>query len=197
MVARMSVGVVPDSGRLAGIVTTSELRRAGVTEARIMWLVGQSVLISVGRGLYARFADVSALSAVPGGPSALRIAAAAAAVGTQTVGSHRDAARIHGLDLLGRRGPDAVAVTREPGLGGSKTSRPGIRLHIAALPPEHRAVRLGAPVTSVARTVIDLARTIPFREGVVVADSALRRELTTKAELGDLMQGFDRWPGIR
>jgi very-short-patch-repair endonuclease len=88
-------------------------------------------------------------------------------------------------------------VTREPGLGGSKTSRPGIRLHIAALPREHRAVRLGAPVTSVARTVIDLARTIPFREGVVVADSALRRELTTKAELGDVMQAFERWPGIR
>jgi hypothetical protein len=38
-------------------------------------------------------------------------------------------------------------------------------------------------VTSVARTVVDLGRTTPFRAGVVVADSALYRGKTTKTEL--------------
>jgi hypothetical protein len=51
-------------------------------------------------------------------------------------------------------------------------------------------------VTSVARTVVDLARTTPFREGVVVADSALYRGKATKAELVALVNACRHWPGI-
>jgi hypothetical protein len=39
------------------------------------------------------------------------------------------------------------------------------------------------PVTTPARTVVDLARTLSFRAGVVTTDSALHRQLVTKAEL--------------
>jgi hypothetical protein len=128
--------------------------------------------------------------------TALRVAAAVAAVGAQAVGSHRDAAIIHGLDLLGRQETDLVWVTRELEATGSRTSRRGIRLHIAALPAEHRTVRLGAPVTSVARTVVDLARTTSFREGVAIADSALRGKQATKADLNAIVAACVRWPGI-
>lgn len=177
-------------------MTTVELARAGVTESRLRWLVGRGVLVSLGRGLYARADDVRQLTSAQGGASALRVAAAVVVVGPHAVGSHRDAAAIHGLDLLGRRESSAVAVTRQPGATGSKTSRPGIRLHIAALPPTHRAVRLGVPVTSVARTVVDLARTTSLREGVVVADSALRGNQATKADLSEVVAACARWPGI-
>jgi hypothetical protein len=103
---------------------------------------------------------------------------------------------IHGLDLLGGQKTDLVSVTRELGASGSRTSRREIRLHIAALPAEHRAVRLGAPVTSVARTVVDLARSTSFREGVAVADSALRGKQATKVDLSAIAAACDRWPGI-
>ncbi|HTX26025.1 MAG TPA: hypothetical protein VME19_03270 [Streptosporangiaceae bacterium] len=46
------------------------------------------------------------------------------------------------------------------------------------------------------RTVVDLARTSPFRAGVVVADSALRRKLTTKADLAAVVAECARWPGL-
>lgn len=193
--AGVSDSQLPDSGRLAGIVTSVEITRAGISEARLRWLVKRGVLVSLGRGLYARAAEAKELRSSPVGTSALEVVAAVAAVGPEAVGSHRDAATIHGLDLLSSR-RTGVDLTRDRGLRGSRSSRPGIRLHTAALPPEHRTVRRGAPITSVARTVVDLARTSSFREGVVVADSALRGQQTTKAELRAVIKACDRWPGI-
>jgi hypothetical protein len=52
------------------------------------------------------------------------------------------------------------------------------------------------PVTSVARTVIDLARASSFPAGVVVADSALRIKKTAKAELQSVIAACPRWPGL-
>jgi hypothetical protein len=56
--------------------------------------------------------------------------------------------------------------------------------------------RYGLPVTSVARTVADLARTSPFMDGVVVADSALHAGKTTDAELAGVLAACRSWPGI-
>jgi hypothetical protein len=53
------------------------------------------------------------------------------------------------------------------------------------------------PVTTAARTVVDLARTLPFTDGVVVADSALHAEKTSKPELLRIMQACARWPGVQ
>jgi hypothetical protein len=53
-------------------------------------------------------------------------------------------------------------------------------------------------VTTVARTVADLARTLPFMDAVVVADSALSQEKTTKPELEQILKQFATgWPGVR
>jgi Protein of unknown function (DUF559) len=50
-------------------------------------------------------------------------------------------------------------------------------------------------VTTVARTVLDLARSLEFQEGVVAADSALHRKLVTKAELESVRARCSGWPG--
>lgn len=71
-----------------------------------------------------------------------------------------------------------------------------MHLHIAALPPAHVTVRGGIRLTSVARTVVDLARTSSFRSGVVVADSALRGKQTSQGELQSVITDCARWPGI-
>ena len=62
---------------------------------------------------------------------------------------------------------------RAPGDRGSRTGDLGVLVHIAALPAEHVVSYRGVLLTSVPRTVIDLARTLPFAQGVAVADSAL------------------------
>jgi hypothetical protein len=154
------------------------------------------VLTPVCRGAYAR-TDLAA-RAKANGPRAermLSIATAVALSGHQAVASHHDAAIVHGLALLD--GPPGVtAVSRPSESPGSRTSRPGVRIHQLALPARHVTVRYGIPVTTVARTVIDLARTLPFRSGVVVADSARHSDQTSKAELEAVISNCDRWPGI-
>jgi Protein of unknown function (DUF559) len=69
-------------------------------------------------------------------------------------------------------------------------------LHSAAIPDGHRTLVSRVPVTTVARTVVDLARTTSVREGVVVADSALRGKQTTKRELYEVIDACAGWPGI-
>lgn len=74
--------------------------------------------------------------------------AAVLAYGSEAVLSHRSAAALWGL--VGVRNP--VDVTSERGRPG----RAGIRLHRAHLRPDERTARDGIPVTTVARTLLDL-----------------------------------------
>jgi hypothetical protein len=178
--------------RLRGLMTTARLLEAGLSPSRIRRLVQRGVLSPVGRGTYVRGALAAKLG--PRGQHVLRVAGVLATADPGAVGSHQSAAIIHGLDLLSRR-PSGVTVTHRPGTGRTG-GRPGVRVHLAALPAGHVTMRSGVAVTSVARTVVDLARTSSFRSGVVVADSALRGKLTTKADLGAVVADCARWPGL-
>jgi very-short-patch-repair endonuclease len=180
---------------VAGIITTAELAAAGLTSARIRRLVRQGVLVPGGRGVYV---CASVADTAPGriGEHARRVAAALAVCGPEAAGSHHHAAVVHGLDLLDRP-PSAVAVTRPPGTTASRTGRPGVHIHAAALPAGQVTVRHGVRITSVARTVVDLARTSSFRAGVVVADSALHTGRTSEPELRSVLAACSGWPGVR
>jgi predicted transcriptional regulator of viral defense system len=193
----MTFDTVPDTGRLAGIITAAELTTAGLKESNIDMLIGRGVLTRVARGLYARSSQLKQIRADPQCNAALRVAVAVAISGPESVGSHADAAAVHGLAMLSRPKPKFVCVSRPHDAPRSRsTQRPYIKLRVSDLPVEHRAVRQGVPVTSVARTVVDLARTTSLREGVVVADSALHDKKTTKAELYAVVERSARWPGI-
>ncbi len=72
-----------------------------------------------------------------------------------------------------------------------------VTFHCAEVPPAHLTRLYNLPVTTVARTVIDLARTWPFRDGVVIADSALRDEKATKYQLHQVLEACARWPGAK
>ena len=58
-------------------------------------------------------------------------------------------------------------------------------------------VKDGIRLTSVARTVVDLARMCSFREGVVAADSALHAGKTTVPEINAVISDCSRWPGVQ
>jgi hypothetical protein len=51
------------------------------------------------------------------------------------------------------------------------------------------------PVTSVARAVVDVARTVSFESGVVTADAALAAEMVTPADLELSLARCKGWPG--
>jgi restriction endonuclease-like protein/putative AbiEi antitoxin of type IV toxin-antitoxin system len=82
--------------------------------------------------------------------------AAVLACGPTALLSHRDAAALHGL--LGSSA-HSIHVTAARRCWG----RPGIKLHRSRLDPEDRTIVDGIPVTSVERTLLDLAEVVPRR----------------------------------
>jgi hypothetical protein len=132
---------------------------------------------SLGRGTYLT-------SEPPRAPEALYrlvVAAAASRLSDDSVISHQAAAVLHGIPLwrVPRR---QVHVTRR----GRSRSRTSGTLYTHPAGPAFDVVEVdGLPVVGAARTVVDLARTLPFEEGVVAADGALHRKIVTAAELAD------------
>ncbi|PXX65246.1 hypothetical protein DFR70_104308 [Nocardia tenerifensis] len=106
--------------------------------------------------------------------------AAVQAASPDAIISHVSAAVVHDLDLwaapLGR-----VHLLRNRATGGRVTRQ--LVLHSMRITPEEIVLVGDRKVTSAARTVIDLARTLPFDQAVVLGDSALRLGKTTRAEL--------------
>jgi len=188
---------MPESSRLAGVATTAELAAAGTSRGQLQRLVQRGYLLRLARGGYASAALVAAQSGDRATKHAVLATAALTVAGTGTVVSHHSAALIHGLDMLGRGIEETVALTRPPASTSRRSGPPGVRLHVAALPAGHVVTRHGMPLTSAARTVIDLARTSSFVAGVVVADSALRTRKTAKAELRSVIAACPRWPGLQ
>jgi hypothetical protein len=181
--------------RLAGIMSSAQLVAAGRSSHQIRAMVERGELLRICRGYYATADLADLVPRLDIGALLLSSAAAATALGPSAAVSHETAALLHGLSLLGPP-PEVLTITRPPGVG-SRSGKPGVRVHSAALPAEHVEGRLGIPVTTVARTVIDLARVLDFRAGVVVADSALQQKLTSKKELRAVLVACPRWRGVR
>jgi very-short-patch-repair endonuclease len=177
-------------------MTVAGWRDAGITENRLKALVRSGSLVRVRRGVYATRAAIDSAAVNPRRGHALQVAAVGSAVGRDAVASHHSAALVHGINLL-KQPAGTVTLTRPPAKRTSRLRSDGIVFHTADLPPDHVTSRYGLLVTTVPRTVIDLARTSPFREAVVAADSALQAELTTKAELLTVAGVCSRWPGIQ
>jgi len=112
------------------------------------------------------------------------------------VASHHSAAQLLRLNLLYPPSAGTVTLTVPPGTRVSDYARTGVVCHMADLPDEHMTKLYGIPATTAARTVVDIARTASFTEGVVVADSALYERHTSKTELRRVLLRCDRWPGI-
>lgn len=93
----------------------------------------------------------------------------------EAVVSHISAAVVHGLPIwclpLNR-----VHVTRNRRTGAR--TGPKVRVHTAALDADEVVEVEGLRVTSVERTVVDLARKLPLARAVVLGDAALRDRTT-------------------
>ena len=87
------------------------------------------------------------------------------------VASHVSAAVLHGLPTWGLR-LDRVHVTFARRSGGRRDER--LYVHTAPLEPDEIVVIDGVLVTTAARAVVDIVRTVGFEPAVAVADAALR-----------------------
>ncbi|MDQ4488880.1 type IV toxin-antitoxin system AbiEi family antitoxin [Sinomonas sp. ASV486] len=91
----------------------------------------------------------------------------------------RSAALAHGLGVLHRPRTIALAVPR-----GRRSRRlAGTTTYRRLLPAEDLVGRGQVRATSPVRTVLDCAAMLPFAEGLAVADSALRMQAASRAEL--------------
>jgi hypothetical protein len=169
-----------------------------VSPGRLRTLVRSGDLVRVRHGVYASRAAEEKAAEGPRQRHRLAVVAALAAIGADAVVSHQSAAFLSGLDLLGMRKdetPPAVTLTR-PGAGRrNRGGIEGVVCRAAALPAKH--VRTAGPlrITTVQRTVSDLARALPFMEAVVVTDSALRHHEFTLSEYEHVIESCSGWPG--
>ena len=123
---------------------------------------------------------------------ALLVRAAVLASSAPCVGSHESAALLHGLPLLvPYDGIPRVSRCRGKERPNARTCAP----LVSTVPVQERVEVLGAPVTSLARTAVDLARTTLPLTAVVVLDAALRAGLSPGA-LQRVLGAQVGWPGV-
>lgn len=124
----------------------------------------------------------------------LAVHATVAGLRTPGVISHASAAALHGLPLWAvplRR----VHITRHPPARSDEGAR--LRSHVARLPAGDVVAVEDVLVTSPARTVVDLARELPFAPALAIADAALFGRLTTVDQLRTVLEEAGGTRGAR
>ncbi|WP_217614946.1 hypothetical protein [Cellulomonas sp. GbtcB1] len=152
----------------APLLTPALLRARGEDVDGLARSARQGALHRVRRGVYCPASSWDAADEAH--RHLLRVQAAADAL-QNPVFSHRSAAAVWGLPLIGPWPRDVEVVA--PSSSGGR-SAPGVRRRTAAPVPAPVLTR-GLPVTDLSRTVVDLACTEPFASAVVAADHALGR----------------------
>lgn len=168
----------------------SDLLAVGVTDDDIQRRRRKGTLVSVRAGRYAASTDLAKMSATR--RHLLAAKAAAADLPADAALSHLSAACLHGLPVW-KHDLASVQVVR-PGSGGGHR-RDSLHTRYARLGPDDVELIDGIKVTSGARTIIDLGRSIPFERAVVCADFALRTGLVTPDQLTAAMERARRTLG--
>ena len=161
------------------MVGRQQLLEAGWSEEEVEWRIRKGRLHRVHLGVY----SVGHRLITHEG----RWMAAVLACGTGTVLCHWSAAALWRIRPNSRTRIDVT-------VPHPSRSTPQIRRHISQLPRDERTIEQGIPVTSVPRTILDLAATEPSD----LIENLLRemefRELWDRLSLWDLI---DRYPGRR
>jgi hypothetical protein len=156
----------------AGLLHRSALLGAGLAVDEIDRLVRARVLVPVRRGSY-RLGDDEPRSPVHA--HLLRARATAPHLAPGSVLGHVTAALVLGLPVWNLP-LDRVHAVRERSTGGGR-NRHGTSVHRAPLPDDDVRELDGLLVTSPARTLVDLARTVPAEQALVTVDAALHQHV--------------------
>lgn len=164
------------AGRQLGLVTRHQLVEAGVTDSPLRRRVAAGTLVRAGYAVYR-------VSAAPR-TWEQRALAACLATGGGAVLCRRSAARLWRLDLPAS---DAVDVATADRHGRARVAG-GIRVHRPLALDPLDTTRVGAlPLTTVARTLVDLAAELQPTVLQRVVDDALAQGLVAPARVHDVM----------
>ncbi|MBN9374346.1 MAG: hypothetical protein J0I40_02930 [Cellulomonas sp.] len=170
------------------------LRIDAETEARgavMRRAAGRGDLRRVRRGVYVGADHWQGIE--PRQRNLIEIRAAIDATRSPSLVSHRSAAALWGLPVVGAGGTEVhLTVTGDSGPDNRRTY---VRHAVAGPVPASEID--GIPVTSAARTVVDLARTDGFLTGAAAGDAALHRGAVTPDELQAALAAVGRGRGIR
>jgi len=159
--------------RQHGLIAHRQLLRLGFTRDAIFRLVQAGRLHVIHRGVYA----VGHRALPPRGWTM----AAALAGGSEALVCCRSAAALRGFLDDARSVVDILVATK-------RRNRPGIVFHESRqINPDDRAVVDGIPVTSVARTLLDIAEVVPRRKLVYAMEKAEKARAFDLTELRALM----------
>lgn len=154
--------------RQHGVLSIARLRALGLSDRQIRRRVADGRLHTLHRGTFAVGHRALSLRG--------RWLAAVLAAGPGALLSHRDGAALHDLRAIGDRSLTEVTVDVR-----GRRSRAGLCIHRGRIHPADRTVIDGIPVTSLSRTLLDLAE--------VVSPTQLQRayEQAARLELLDLI----------
>ena len=161
---------------------------AGFSDDEVRRLLRIGDLSRVRRGAYV----VGRLPEEPLRRHRLAITGAVRALADEAVVSHVSAAVVHRLPLW-KVPLERVHVTRARASGGRRGRI--VHVHVAPLHVDEIAMVDGVVVTSMARTVVDIARTVPFEQAVVVVDAALARGIVDGPALAEALLRTTGWRG--
>lgn len=172
---------------------TSELEQMGVSRRTITQLVERGILVRLQVNAYVPAKYWNSLN--DAGKARFRLVAhsRASRALTPTVYSHTSAARIHRLSLW--KVDDRIHIT-QPSPGSSREHNPDVVRHRAKLLPGEVDMVDGLQVTSLARTVVDSARQLTYRQGLITADHALHLGVR-RAELQEVLQRQAGYKGVQ
>jgi hypothetical protein len=153
-----------------GIVRTEQALECGMSARQVQYRVQTGTWARLFRGVF-RIFDMA--------DTRDRLRAAVAALPTATV-SHQSAAEIHAIPSV-RRGLAVVTVHTQ-----TTHAFPAVKVHRNHdLDPSHVMTRDGLPVTTVCRTIIDLAAVLTASHVESIVDDLLAAKRLTVPELGE------------
>lgn len=166
------------------VFTAADAHAVGCSTSALKHAVRRGRLIRVRRGVYARSEAASPL------------------VEHEAVGvahpdlplSHLSSARLRGIPIVGQRAGGLPEVTVPP---RANAHLPGIKPYRARLREHDVELFDGRLMTSIARTVIDLARDYPIQTSIPALDFVLHEKLATAEDLVDVLDFCRTWPGSR
>lgn len=166
-------------------ITSTDLRAVGLSPSDITTRIRQGTLTRLRRGVYA-----IPRTASPEEEHRQLIEAGRTVVADSNVISHVSAGILHGLPVP-RKHLDVISMTRlTPGHGELSTR---MRVRHTALSEDEVVLIDGMRVTSLARTVFDLARALSFEWGVMACDAGYRQGL----DIAELDAATRRHPRLR
>jgi very-short-patch-repair endonuclease len=186
----MHIRLAALANELGGVFSRDRALALGVDDKELGRLVRRGDLVRLRRGAYTLARTYDEADAV--GRHRLLVRAVELSLRERIVVSHSSAAVMHGLAVWGVD-LSRVHVTRLD--AGTPHDRAGVEHHVGRIDTADVVRCDGIPTVCVARAVVECAMTTGFEPAVVLADSALHRELVTRPDLLATSDRMRCWPG--